>query len=243
MEFADQHPGAHVLGVDLSPIQPNDVPPNCSFRVDDSEKDWIPDEKFDFVHSRAMLAGFRNWPKVFQQAYDHLTPGGYIELQDFYFPARVHNLQQNAQATEPSSSEQNQSRLVQWCMHLIEAGQRTGLNLEAPRFFPQWLRDAGFVDIHIKWYSWPLGPWAKGSKNKETGRWALANFLDGLSAANKLYTRALGWSIEEVELFVMECRNELLAQKTHVYLPVCFAYARKPREGEHVSYSNQADQT
>jgi trans-aconitate methyltransferase len=35
MDFADAHPSADVLGVDLSPIQPAWVPPNCRFTVDD----------------------------------------------------------------------------------------------------------------------------------------------------------------------------------------------------------------
>jgi trans-aconitate methyltransferase len=70
MQFADEHPSAKVLGVDLSPIQPNQVPTNCSFRVDDVEKDWIPDEKWDFIHSRAMLAAYRDWPKFFQQTFE-----------------------------------------------------------------------------------------------------------------------------------------------------------------------------
>jgi SAM-dependent methyltransferase len=244
MQFADEHPSASVLGVDLSPIQPGAVPPNCSFRVDDAENTWIPEEKFDFIHSRAMLAGFRNWPRYFQQAFDHLKPGGYIELQDFYFPARVQS--RNGQQPPPeggTTSSSSSSKLVQWCLHCMEAGKRTGLNLSAPNSFPDWLREAGFVDIHVKWYNWPLGPWAKGEKNKNVGRWALANFLDGLPAANALFTRVLGWTYEEVQVFVAECKEELRQQKVHVYLPVCFAYARKPREGEVLSYASATSDT
>ena len=32
IEFAEEHPSALVLGVDLSPIQPPHVPVNCSFK-------------------------------------------------------------------------------------------------------------------------------------------------------------------------------------------------------------------
>ncbi|KAH0847430.1 hypothetical protein FOPE_00714 [Fonsecaea pedrosoi] len=31
--FADQHPESNVLGIDLSPIQPHAVPPNCKLRL------------------------------------------------------------------------------------------------------------------------------------------------------------------------------------------------------------------
>ena len=33
IDFADQHPEANVLGIDLSPIQPGWVPPNCQFEI------------------------------------------------------------------------------------------------------------------------------------------------------------------------------------------------------------------
>jgi hypothetical protein len=39
IQFADKHPEAIVLGVDLSPIQPCMVPPNLVFQVDNLERD------------------------------------------------------------------------------------------------------------------------------------------------------------------------------------------------------------
>lgn len=69
MEFAEGYPSANVLGIDLSPIQPPEVPPNCSFRVDDVESEWVAHEKYDYIHSRAMVAAVRNWPRLFDQAF------------------------------------------------------------------------------------------------------------------------------------------------------------------------------
>lgn len=40
IEMADTFPSAQVLGIDLSPVQPCWVPPNCKFEVDDFELDW-----------------------------------------------------------------------------------------------------------------------------------------------------------------------------------------------------------
>jgi hypothetical protein len=72
IEFADDHPSATVLGVDLSPIQPSYVPPNCSFRVDNIESDWIAGEQFDFIHSRSMIAAIKSWPGFFAQAFEYV---------------------------------------------------------------------------------------------------------------------------------------------------------------------------
>jgi cyclopropane fatty-acyl-phospholipid synthase-like methyltransferase len=40
VEMAEKFPNAKVLGIDLSPIQPEWVPPNCRFIVDDAEESW-----------------------------------------------------------------------------------------------------------------------------------------------------------------------------------------------------------
>lgn len=40
IDFADQHPSANVLGVDLSPIQPSWIPPKLKFEIDDYEQTW-----------------------------------------------------------------------------------------------------------------------------------------------------------------------------------------------------------
>jgi hypothetical protein len=56
--------------MDLSPIQPEFAPKNCSFRVDNAEEDWMPDEYFDFIHLRAMLAAIKDWPKLIQQSFE-----------------------------------------------------------------------------------------------------------------------------------------------------------------------------
>lgn len=41
MVFADEFPGALVIGTDLSPIQPGFVPPNLKFYVDNFESPWV----------------------------------------------------------------------------------------------------------------------------------------------------------------------------------------------------------
>lgn len=40
IDMADQHPNATVTGVDLSPTQPDWIPPNVRFEVDDYTEEW-----------------------------------------------------------------------------------------------------------------------------------------------------------------------------------------------------------
>ncbi|KAK4068523.1 hypothetical protein Purlil1_13774 [Purpureocillium lilacinum] len=48
MDVADEYPSAGVRGYDLSPIQPQYVPPNVEFFVDDVEEEWLESTKYDF---------------------------------------------------------------------------------------------------------------------------------------------------------------------------------------------------
>jgi SAM-dependent methyltransferase len=51
-------PGAHVIGNDISPIQPSWVAPNIEFIVEDFESQWQYEQNhFDFIHARC-LAGY-----------------------------------------------------------------------------------------------------------------------------------------------------------------------------------------
>lgn len=65
----EQYPSAHVLGIDLSPIQPTWLPPNVHFMVDDVESPWLhPQNHFDYVHSRHTVQGIKDWPQLFSNA-------------------------------------------------------------------------------------------------------------------------------------------------------------------------------
>jgi methylase of polypeptide subunit release factors len=72
IDMADKYPEAHIIGVDLSPIQPNWVPPNIKFEIDDVEEDWTwPRDHFDLIYSQFMLSGsISKFRKYFQQAFE-----------------------------------------------------------------------------------------------------------------------------------------------------------------------------
>ncbi|KAF2490796.1 S-adenosyl-L-methionine-dependent methyltransferase [Lophium mytilinum] len=204
IEFAEEHPSAKVLGTDLSPIQPTDVPPNCSFLIDDADSEWLFREPFDFIHSRAMIAAFKDWPRYIEQAYANLKPGGYLEIQDFYFPCCC---------SDPSINSTN-SPLMQWAELLVSAGAKIGIDMLLPGHLGETLKAAGFTEIHSKHYKWPVGPWAKGDKNKLLGRFAKEDLMDWLpSSALGMFTRVHGWTREEVEVFLASVRRELKEHK------------------------------
>ena len=84
MDFADQFPGAAVIANDLSAIQPKWVPPNLIFEIDDAESVWPynRNELFDYIHIRNMGGSISDWSKLFAQSLEHMSPGGWIEVQE-----------------------------------------------------------------------------------------------------------------------------------------------------------------
>jgi len=62
-DMADMFPSAEIIGTDLSPIQPQWVPPNCKFEIDDCTEEWtFQESSFDFIHVRALYGCIRDWP-------------------------------------------------------------------------------------------------------------------------------------------------------------------------------------
>ena len=70
MDVADQYPSATVKGIDLSPIQPNWVPPNASFEVDDYNIEWDTHQEYDLIHARELLGSVPDWKDFYRKAFE-----------------------------------------------------------------------------------------------------------------------------------------------------------------------------
>lgn len=67
--MGEEFPSARVLGIDLSPIQPDWVPPNVRFQVDDVESLWLhPRNHFDYIHSRHTVMAIKNWDRLLRRS-------------------------------------------------------------------------------------------------------------------------------------------------------------------------------
>ncbi|KAL2689150.1 hypothetical protein Neosp_003202 [[Neocosmospora] mangrovei] len=222
VDFGDEHPEAKVIGVDLSPIQPSFVPPNVEFFVDDIEEPWSFSEPFDYVHSRMMTFSIKSWPEYIRNIYDHLSPGGYVELVeiDLYGKSDDGTLKEHHEL----------SRLVRL---LDEASTKIGRKFQDNKKNKDILRDTGFVDIVETTFKWPTGPWPKDKKFKELGQWYNANMdeFQGLeSLAMAALTRVLGWTKEEVVVHLALVRKEMADKSLHAYWPIYSTYGRRPLE-------------
>lgn len=79
------------------------------------------------------------------------------------------------------------------------------------------------------WNQIPIGPWAKDPVLKEIGRFQSlqeAKVIESYTPA--IFSRVLGWSNEEIQVFIAKVKAELRNPAIHLYLPVYFVTGRKP---------------
>ncbi|PKS04900.1 hypothetical protein jhhlp_008265 [Lomentospora prolificans] len=219
IDFADEHPESEVIGVDLAPVQPKVVPPNLVFEVDDLEQPWTFTNKFNYIHTEAMIGALQDWPKYFAQSFDALEPDGYLEIHDIDFMIRCDD-----------DSMPDDSAIVKWHLYLKEAAANLGIKLGSLILdFPEMMQKAGYVDISVRQFKWPINTWPKEKKYKEIGWFAYENFNWGCESMSlALLTRGLGWNVDEVRVFMALLRKDFANKRMHAYWNFYAIHGRKP---------------
>ncbi|EER37581.1 methyltransferase [Histoplasma capsulatum var. duboisii H88] len=221
MDFADEFQSATVIGNDLSPIQPSWVPPNCKFYVDDVESEWVytPNEAFDFIHARGMGGSIKDWNMLYNRALQHLKPGGWIEMQEY--EAWV--------SSDDDPTLKKCPNTARWLALIDEASIKFGKRMNVAREQKQHLIDAGFKDVRDDVYKVPMGTWPKDPKLKEMGAFQMehmCNCIESFSLA--LFTRILGWKMDETQLLCNAVRKEFRDPKNHLLTTFHFVYGQRP---------------
>jgi len=217
IEFADRHPHSHVLGVDLSPMQPTWVPPNCKFEIDDFDGGWTYDRPFDLIHGRMLLTASRDFPALFRQAFDSLRPGGWLEMQDLYMPLLCDD-----DSTRGTAWQAWNDRYIEACLKIHRDPSWTAR-------YKEWMVAAGFTDVRETKFKWPINPWPRDPNLKEMGLWNMVNMLKGLDGFTvRLFTTALGMTTEEIQVSLVQVRKDLRDTRIHSYWPIYVVYGQKP---------------
>ncbi|KXH64786.1 hypothetical protein CSAL01_10545 [Colletotrichum salicis] len=218
MEFGDEHPEAEVLGIDLSPAQPEFVPPNVRFEIDDLEEPWTYSRPFDYIHSRVLDSCITDWKAYFQQSFDHLNPGGYLEIQEI-----------EAEPRSDDGTLRADSSLMKSLRLLKEAADFFKRPFNDIKLLADIMAEVGFEDIHLERYKWPTNTWPKDQDYKELGGWTYENLaLNWEAFLMAPLTRALNWTKEEVMILAMEARKDLGDRSVHAYFTVWAIHGRKP---------------
>jgi ubiquinone/menaquinone biosynthesis C-methylase UbiE len=150
IDMADKYPSASITGVDLAPTQPTWVPPNLQFEIEDIEEDWLYSKNsFDLVFGRELLMAIRDWPRVIEQAYEHLRPGGYLELEMTYPKTYC----------EDNSIDLETSAYAESARLLFECGKQMNVPWDASLEWKEQFKATGFEDVTETILPIPIGRW------------------------------------------------------------------------------------
>ena len=208
IEFAEEKPTTEVTGVDLSPVQPAFVPPNCQFLVDDIEYDWAYDKAFDYVHGRFLSMGIRDWSRVFRQTFELLKPGGWAEYQE----AELIFI------TDPSSPKPN-PEMASLSDDVQDAALRIGVDIRQAHGWKESIEAAGFVNHKMVQMRWPLGDWSHDRKEKAIGRMNRLNMLNGIEGLTLAYLVCIrGDAPEGVRARLKRVQDEIRDRDVHMYM-------------------------
>ncbi|CAK7218561.1 hypothetical protein SEUCBS140593_003588 [Sporothrix eucalyptigena] len=210
VEFAEQHPEADILGTDLSPIQPEYVPPNLRFEVDDVEDEWVYSAPFDFIHGRYILPSLKNPRATLQRIFDFLKPGGYVEIME------------TLMIIEAIDDSLQKTVLPRWHQLISDGVKRIGRgDPMVPLKTKQWLAEIGFVNVTEKKFAVPANGWARGDEQKIRGHLMMTNLLEAAQGITmSICMKVWGWSKEEVEVFLVDVRAALKDRSNHGYVPM-----------------------
>lgn len=183
------------------------MPPNVRFEIDDATQPWTFDRNhFDLIHVRTLAGAISDWPALLAQCFAHCRPGGFVEIAE----GRA-----NFWCDDDSLGEDTST--FRWLSEFRRLSEPLGFDI-TPQL-PQTLEDAGFEDVELTQRVVPLGTWPRDPALKEIGRWFRVQFLEGAIEAYTLalFTRAGGWTNEEVQVLLARVRAELKSNTFHLY--------------------------
>lgn len=136
-----------------------------------------------------------------------MKPGGWVEWHE-----------KHPGFCSDDGSLKEDSALSTWGRTFFEASTAFGTPASSPRYLKGWMLEAGFVDVEEHILKLPVGVWPKNKRFKNIGLFEMVNMEEGLgSLSMMLFTRALKWSPEQVELFLMDVRKDVKNNDLHSY--------------------------
>jgi hypothetical protein len=177
-----------VIGTDLSPIQPQHVPPNLEFFIDDFTSPWTFTTPFDFIHARSIYGCVADYDALYGEIFNALKPGAYFE-------------QAEISVITKSEDGSIKGTHIEKCSPLaLECGEKFGKSFRIAEESEMLMKKAGFVNVTYQTFKVPIGPWPKNPKLKQIGAYNRLAWEDGMEGWFLfLFTNYLGVSFVRMQ--------------------------------------------
>jgi len=221
IDFADDFPDTEVIATDISPIQPDWVPPNLQFQIDDCTQEWtFEPNSFDYIHMRFLAGSIPDWTALFKEAYKCLKPGGYIESME---PSPI--------IESDDGTVDEKSAMAQWGKIFVEGGRRSGRSwtVVPDKTQQKALEEAGFEKLQVSDFKVPVSGWPKDPKLRELGN-VVAICLNQDPEGQIAYSASVlgDYSKEELQVYVAHLRSEFNGKRKHGWYTTRVVVAQKP---------------
>ncbi|KAL9601729.1 MAG: hypothetical protein Q9219_002340 [cf. Caloplaca sp. 3 TL-2023] len=155
---------------------------------------------------------------AYKEGRRHTKPGGWAEFIDL-----------DLTWTSPDGSLREEHAGKKFNNVFIKTCRDAGIEPCPGLYLEQWMKDAGFQNVHAEKFTLPVGTWPKDKNLKEVGAWNFLQIMEGLEGFTlALFTREAGYSVEEVKLICANIRKEIKDPKMHVMFNLHVAYGQKP---------------
>ncbi|KAK8150838.1 hypothetical protein G3M48_005933 [Beauveria asiatica] len=213
----------HIMAVDLNKIQPALIPRNVeTLQFDLEEPSWEPLLKdCDLIHMRLLLGSIHNslWPSTYRKAFEHTTPGGYIEQVEINWLPAWHG-----------SDIPNDSSLMEWAQKYLQGmdGFHRSARVDTLKVKAM-MEAAGYVNFEERLIRCYVNPWSPNAEERRAARWFNLCLIDGVQAMSLApMIENLGMTIEQVNELQYKVKKECCTLLYQAYCIMHIWTARRP---------------
>ncbi|KAF2090021.1 hypothetical protein K490DRAFT_71705 [Saccharata proteae CBS 121410] len=143
--------------------------------------------------------------------------GGWVEMQDWDTTARCRD-----------GSIRPDNNVAKYQSLCTEACEKIGRTANPGPALRHAMEAAGYKNVQERIFKLPSGLWPKDKTLKRMGAFNMLQYLEALEiGAFHLFVQALGWSMEEVQVFIAKVRQNAKDKNTYIYYDYYVVYGQK----------------
>ena len=207
-------PHTHVVGVDITPPEDDSKLQNLQLITANIEQPWSFTVKqancYDIITLRVLISAIHSWPLLFERCFEHLQPGGWIEVPDVTIGT----------FSEVFDWRKESSPLMRWYQCYRKGAAKRGIDGFANLERKKYLAAAGFINVSEKFFTCYLSEQSvESEKDKKIARLTRENMFGLLESVTKAMHERGEWDLlqttgKELDRLKEEAKDDILQNST-----------------------------